>query len=127
MNNPLKRPALGRGLTSLMSQMAPEDATQRELPLGSLVPNRAQPRTHFDETALAELAESLKQHGMVQPIVVRKVGDQFELEEGDAQSYLDDGVIEGPVEVPAGDNTTVTTVKPGATASKPRAPAARKK
>lgn len=56
-----------------------------------------------------------------------KVGDQFELEEGDAQSYLDDGVIEGPVEAPAGDNTTVTTVKPGATASKPRAPAARKK
>ena len=79
----LKRPALGRGLTSLMSQMAPEDANQRELPLGSLVPNRAQPRTHFDETALAELAESLKQHGMVQPIVVRKVGDQFEIIAGE--------------------------------------------
>jgi len=79
----LKRPALGRGLTSLMSQMAPEDANQRELPLGSLVPNRAQPRTHFDETALAELAESLKQHGMVQPIVVRKVGQQYEIIAGE--------------------------------------------
>lgn len=79
----LKRPALGRGLTSLMSQMAPEDATQRELPLGKLVPNRAQPRTHFDEVALAELAESLRQHGMVQPIVVRKVGDQFEIIAGE--------------------------------------------
>ena len=79
----LKRPALGRGLTSLMSQMAPEDSSQRELPLGSLVPNRAQPRTHFDETALAELAESLKQHGMVQPIVVRKVGQQFEIIAGE--------------------------------------------
>ncbi|WP_243384007.1 ParB/RepB/Spo0J family partition protein [Geothrix alkalitolerans] len=79
----LKRPALGRGLTSLMSQMAPEDASQRELPLGKLVPNRAQPRTHFDETALAELAESLKQHGMVQPIVVRKVGEQFEIIAGE--------------------------------------------
>ncbi|HJV38478.1 MAG TPA: ParB/RepB/Spo0J family partition protein [Geothrix sp.] len=79
----LKRPALGRGLTSLMSQMAPEDANQRELPLGKLVPNRAQPRTHFDETALAELAESLKQHGMVQPIVVRKVGEQFEIIAGE--------------------------------------------
>ena len=79
----LKRPALGRGLTSLMSQMAPEDAAQRELPLGSLVPNRAQPRTHFDEEALAELAESLKQHGMVQPIVVRKVGEQFEIIAGE--------------------------------------------
>ena len=79
----LKRPALGRGLTSLMSQMAPEDSSQRELPLGSLVPNRAQPRTHFDEKALAELAESLKQHGMVQPIVVRKVGEQFEIIAGE--------------------------------------------
>ena len=79
----LKRPALGRGLTSLMSQMAPEDANQRELPLGKLVPNRAQPRTHFDETALAELEESLKQHGMVQPIVVRKVGEQFEIIAGE--------------------------------------------
>jgi ParB family chromosome partitioning protein len=79
----LKRPALGRGLTSLMSQMASEDSNQRELPLGSMVPNRAQPRTHFDEAALAELAESLKQHGMVQPIVVRKVGDQFEIIAGE--------------------------------------------
>lgn len=79
----LKRPALGRGLTSLMSQMSPEDASQRELPLGSLVPNRAQPRTHFDEAALAELAESLKLHGMVQPIVVRKVGEQFEIIAGE--------------------------------------------
>ena len=79
----LKRPALGRGLTSLMSQLAPEDSSQRELPLGSMVPNRAQPRTHFDEAALTELAESLKQHGMVQPIVVRKVGDQFEIIAGE--------------------------------------------
>lgn len=83
MSSNLKRPALGRGLTSLMSQMAPEDATQRELPLGSLVPNRAQPRTHFDEEALQELAESLKQHGMVQPIVVRRTGEKFEIIAGE--------------------------------------------
>lgn len=83
MSSNLKRPALGRGLTSLMSQMAPEDATQRELPLGSLVPNRAQPRTHFDEEALQELAESLKQHGMVQPIVVRRAGEKFEIIAGE--------------------------------------------
>ena len=83
MTIPLKRPALGRGLTSLMSQLAPEDTAQRELPLGSLVPNRAQPRTHFDPTALAELAESLKLHGMVQPIVVRKVGELFEIIAGE--------------------------------------------
>ena len=79
----VKRPALGRGLTSLMSQMAPEDAAQRELPVGSLVPNRQQPRTHFDEESLEELASSLKLHGMVQPIVVRKVGDKHEIIAGE--------------------------------------------
>jgi ParB family chromosome partitioning protein len=79
----VKRPALGRGLTSLMSQMAPEDAVQRELPVGNLVPNRQQPRTHFDEEALEELASSLKLHGMVQPIVVRKVGDKYEIIAGE--------------------------------------------
>ncbi len=78
-----KRPALGRGLTSLMSQMAPEDAAQRELPIGSLSPNRQQPRTYFDEQAIADLSESLKQHGMMQPIVVRKVGEKYEIIAGE--------------------------------------------
>ncbi len=55
-----------------------------------------------------------------------KVGDQFELEEGDAQGYLDDGVIEGPVEAAAGDTAT-NVVKPAAPVAKPRAPAGRKK
>jgi ParB family chromosome partitioning protein len=66
-----------------MTQIAPEDASQRELPLGSLVPNRQQPRTHFEDSALEELAESLRQHGMMQPIVVRKVGEQFEIIAGE--------------------------------------------
>lgn len=83
MNNTAKRPALGRGLTSLMSQMAPDDSPQRELPVGSLMPNRQQPRTHFDEQALEELAASLRNHGMVQPIVVRKVGAKFEIIAGE--------------------------------------------
>jgi ParB family chromosome partitioning protein len=78
-----KRPALGRGLTSLMSQMAPEDASQREVPVGSLVPNRHQPRTHFDEGLLDDLAASLKIHGMVQPIVARRVGDRYEIIAGE--------------------------------------------
>jgi len=78
-----KRPALGRGLTSLMSQLAPEDATQLEVPVGSLVPNRHQPRTRFDEALLDDLAASLKIHGMVQPIVARKVMDRFEIIAGE--------------------------------------------
>ncbi|MCL1893889.1 MAG: ParB/RepB/Spo0J family partition protein [Holophagaceae bacterium] len=78
-----KRPALGRGLTSLMSQHAQQDVTPTEIPVGSLVPNRHQPRTRFDETTLENLAVSLKQHGMVQPIVVRKVGEKFEIIAGE--------------------------------------------
>jgi ParB family chromosome partitioning protein len=66
-----------------MNQIAPEDASQRELPIGALVPNRYQPRTHFDEEALVDLAASLKNHGMVQPIVARKVGDKFEIIAGE--------------------------------------------
>jgi ParB family chromosome partitioning protein len=66
-----------------MNQIAPEDASQRELPIGSLLPNRHQPRTYFDEEALADLAASLKNHGMVQPIVARKVGDKFEIIAGE--------------------------------------------
>lgn len=78
-----KRPALGRGLTSLMSQLAPEDTSQREVPIGSLVPNRHQPRLRFDEGLLDDLAASLKIHGMVQPIVARKVGDVYEIIAGE--------------------------------------------
>jgi ParB family chromosome partitioning protein len=66
-----------------MNQIAPEDAVQRELPVGSILPNRQQPRTYFDEAALEDLAASLKVHGMVQPIVVRKVGDRFEIIAGE--------------------------------------------
>lgn len=78
-----KRPALGRGLTSLMNQISPDSASQREVPVGSLIPNRHQPRTNFDETAMEDLASSLKTHGMVQPIVARKVGDKFEIIAGE--------------------------------------------
>jgi ParB family chromosome partitioning protein len=66
-----------------MSQMSPEDARQRELPVGSLVPNRHQPRTHFDEAALDDLSASLKIHGMVQPIVARRVGERYEIIAGE--------------------------------------------
>ena len=78
-----KRPALGRGLTSLMSQLAPEDTGNREVPVGSLVANRHQPRLNFDEGLLDDLAASLRIHGMVQPIVARKIGDRYEIIAGE--------------------------------------------
>jgi len=78
-----KRPALGRGLKDLLSQSTTEDASHKEIPIDLLVPNRHQPRTRFDEVTLENLAVSLKQHGMIQPIVVRKVGERFEIIAGE--------------------------------------------
>jgi ParB family chromosome partitioning protein len=67
-----------------MSQVAAtEDASPRDIPVNSLVPNRHQPRTQFDEAALENLAVSLRQHGMVQPIVARRVGERFEIIAGE--------------------------------------------
>jgi ParB family chromosome partitioning protein len=67
-----------------MSQVStPDNAASKEIPVGSLVPNRHQPRSKFDEAGLENLASSLKQHGMVQPIVARKVGERFEIIAGE--------------------------------------------
>ena len=60
---------LGRGLDALIAEPPPEEAVT-SLPLDRLRPNRLQPRTTFDEPALAELAESIRAQGVVQPIVV---------------------------------------------------------
>lgn len=48
-----------------------------------IIPNRFQPRLTFDEKSLNELAESIKQHGIIQPLVVRKVGDKYEIIAGE--------------------------------------------
>ena len=54
-----------------------------ELELDMIEPNRKQPRKYFDETALEELAASLKAYGMIQPIVVKKNGDYYEIIAGE--------------------------------------------
>jgi ParB family chromosome partitioning protein len=55
----------------------------RELPIASLKPNPRQPRDHFDEEALASLSASIKELGVLQPVLVRPVGDEFELVAGE--------------------------------------------
>jgi ParB family chromosome partitioning protein len=73
-----RKRGLGRGLDALIQSNAREDeapgggpgAGVRTLPVGSLKPNRLQPRSYFDESAIAELAASIKAQGVVQPIVV---------------------------------------------------------
>ncbi|MBO5852778.1 MAG: ParB/RepB/Spo0J family partition protein [Clostridia bacterium] len=74
---------LGRGLDSLFD-INTEDTGVTEVMLSEIEPNRDQPRKDFDEAALNELADSIKKHGLLQPILVRtKVGGGYEIIAGE--------------------------------------------
>ncbi|MDX2094954.1 MAG: ParB/RepB/Spo0J family partition protein [Alphaproteobacteria bacterium] len=86
-NNATKSKGLGRGLSSLMGEAVLAEITPvrlngdtggardvMHLPLGQLQPGKYQPRRHFDDAALSELAASITKHGLMQPIVVRMLG-----------------------------------------------------
>jgi ParB family chromosome partitioning protein len=81
----MNRKALGRGLGALLSSDSTIDlgAEPSEVELDSIVPGPMQPRTHFDEASLASLAESIRSHGIVQPLLVRRRGDGYELIAGE--------------------------------------------
>lgn len=65
---------LGKGLGALMLENSTQEMlTENELPINEIIPNRDQPRKTFDEAALEELAESIKQHGVLQPLLVRPI------------------------------------------------------
>lgn len=79
-----KKSGLGRGLDSLFAENATDDNSSAELRLSEIEPNRDQPRKHFDEAALAELAASIKEHGLLQPIVVRPMpGGTYQIVAGE--------------------------------------------
>jgi ParB family chromosome partitioning protein len=72
--------ALGRGLGALLPPAeADEGGRLRDLPIESLVPNPQQPRRHFDSQALDELTASIRSSGVLQPLVVRPRGSQYEI------------------------------------------------
>ncbi|TME61163.1 MAG: ParB/RepB/Spo0J family partition protein [Chloroflexi bacterium] len=81
----MARTGLGRGLDVLLGQPPHADAplgltsASTEIPLEKVMPNRQQPRTSFDPEGLSELAASIRQHGVLQPIVVSRDGDGYEL------------------------------------------------
>jgi len=66
-----KRSGLGKGLDALFLDNNTEDGQIATLKLSELEPNKNQPRTHFDEEALRELADSIREHGILQALVVR--------------------------------------------------------
>jgi ParB family transcriptional regulator, chromosome partitioning protein len=99
-----KKKALGRGLSALLSDNEADDKLEvdipvsiqgtapaakpaggiAEIPIGEIEVNPFQPRTHFDEDALLELAESIRVHGIIQPITVRRLTqNQYQLISGE--------------------------------------------
>ncbi len=91
MSKPPDRQALGKGLNSLLparlKQTQPETSQQvqptTELPVSQIRPNPFQPRRQFREDALEELAQSIRVNGIIQPISVRKAGDEYEIIAGE--------------------------------------------
>jgi ParB family transcriptional regulator, chromosome partitioning protein len=79
-----KRPALGKGLSALIPD-APEPVRSSpvELDIDRLAPNEFQPRGPMDDARLQDLARSITSNGVIQPIVVRKVGDRFQIIAGE--------------------------------------------
>jgi ParB family chromosome partitioning protein len=84
-----KRRALGRGLDALLpappASQGYGDRNVFTCPLDKIVPHTGQPRQHFDAEKLDELAQSIREHGLIEPLVVRRMGgtDQFELVAGE--------------------------------------------
>ncbi|MET0895553.1 MAG: ParB/RepB/Spo0J family partition protein [Acidimicrobiia bacterium] len=81
-----RRGGLGKGLGALIppgTDLEVEVGGLEELPLASITPNRYQPRDHFDEEALGQLADSIREVGVLQPVLVRPAGDGYELIAGE--------------------------------------------
>ena len=91
--SPMAKQALGKGLGALIRKQGGGDSEAegpeagsghaRETPIDQVVPSPLQPRTHFIESPLDELVESIRQHGIIQPLIVRKVDGKFELIAGE--------------------------------------------
>ena len=102
-----KKPALGAGLeglfgvdeTVVVGNKKEDVSRETFLRLSEIEPNRSQPRRNFDEDALQELADSIKQYGVIQPIVVQKKGKRYEIIAGERRwrAARKAGLLEVPV------------------------------
>jgi ParB family chromosome partitioning protein len=99
---------LGRGLSSLIGETKVE-IQKNQLPVTDLIPNKYQPRKHFDDTNLQDLTNSIKERGMIQPIIVRKSNNEnskFEIIAGERRWLAAQraGMHNVPVVVTEADN-----------------------
>lgn len=81
-----KKPALGRGLSALLPAAKPVGERERgvlHVALHELEPNRRQPRKNFDEQGIAELAQSIRESGILQPVLVSHEGDRYRILAGE--------------------------------------------
>jgi ParB family transcriptional regulator, chromosome partitioning protein len=78
-----KRPALGKGLSALIPDEPELRTTPTEIDIDRLSPNQFQPRGSADDAKLEELTQSIASHGVIQPIIVRKVGDRYQIIAGE--------------------------------------------
>jgi len=75
-----KRMALGKGLGALLPEFGQaEQKTLLYCGIEEIIPNRSQPRKHFDESKIQELAESIKEKGILEPLIVRRTDQGYEL------------------------------------------------
>ncbi|MCI0487895.1 MAG: ParB/RepB/Spo0J family partition protein [Blastocatellia bacterium] len=79
----MSRKALGRGLSALFTPTGSFSQDMVELDIDQIDPTNAQPRQRFDENKIEELAQSIKMNGILQPIVVRRNGDRFQIVAGE--------------------------------------------
>lgn len=79
----MSRKALGRGLKALIPQAEEREEGVQELHISNIHPNPNQPRRHFEESALQELADSIRQHGVLEPLIVRPVDGSYEIVVGE--------------------------------------------
>lgn len=79
----MSRKALGRGLDALFTQSGQPDNELVELDIDRIKPSDVQPRNVFNESKLEELAQSIRKNGIIQPLVVRRVGDRFQIIAGE--------------------------------------------
>lgn len=73
----MSKKGLGRGLQALLSDEIGDNSGIKEIPISIIDPNPEQPRSEFDPQALNDLAESLRVHGLLQPILVRPAGERY--------------------------------------------------
>jgi ParB family chromosome partitioning protein len=103
-----KRPALGKGLSALIPDVPEPRVGPLEVEIDRLSPNKFQPRAQVDDQRLEELAKSIRSNGVIQPIVVRKSGDRFQIIAGERRwrAARKAGLMRVPIvvrEVEAGD------------------------